>query len=93
MTKLQVGNALLAVNSGLMTSDRTKLGASENQGATERPRHFEKTSMVTPIFTPENMKIKERKEIYESQLADSRTEKLNGDDPQAYEDLSPRVQG
>ncbi len=92
-TKLQVTNALKAVNFGLMTSDRTKFGALENQGATEWPRQLEDTSMATPILTPEDMTIKERKEIYESQLADSRTEKLNGDDPQAYEDLSPRVQG
>jgi hypothetical protein len=93
MTKVQVGNALLAVNPGLMTSDRTKLRGSENQGATGRPWQFENTSMVTPRPSAEDMTIKERKEIYESQLAGSRTEKLTGGDPQANEDLSPRLQG
>jgi hypothetical protein len=93
MTKLQVGNALLAVNSGIVTSERTKLRGSENQGATERPWQFEDTSMVATGISPEDMMPEGRKMMYEPQLARSQTEVPNIDDPPAGQDLSPRFQG
>jgi hypothetical protein len=68
MTKLQVGNALLAVNPGVMTPDRIKLGGSENQGATERQWQFENTNMVTKGRLAEEMILKTRTMMCEDQL-------------------------
>jgi hypothetical protein len=93
MTKVRMGNALLAVNSGLVTSIREKLRGSENQRATERPWQFENTSMVTTGISPENMMPERGKMMHEPKLARCQTEVPNIDDPPAGQDLSPRLQG
>ena len=93
MTKLQVGNALLAVNAGLMTSDRTKLAGSEKLGGTERRQwQLDNTSAVTPRPSAEDMMLKERAMSYENKLVASQTEKPIEDDSQAGRD-SPRLLG
>ena len=93
MTKLQVGNALLAVNAGFMTSDRRRLDGAENQGGTERQWQLNNTTLMNQGPTPDDVMVKERTMMGESQLARYPTEKSNEDNAQAGWDLSPQLQG
>jgi hypothetical protein len=92
MTKLQVGNALLFGNSGLMIPDRIKFGGSENQGATERQWQFENINMVTKGILAEDIMFKTKTKISEHQGDRNPTEEPKENDSRANKDLSPRLQ-